>query len=91
MVAVGEDLMICDFAQYYHMDYRELPLEYAGILAYGLPAESRIYTYLRRKQEELEKRMVEIQRKNRKYTDHDEMIVSSSEAFEALRAKLLGD
>lgn len=89
MVAVGEDMVICDFAQYYHMDYRELPLEYAGILAHGLPAESRIYTFMRKQKEEQEKKLAEIQRKNRKFTENDEMIVSSSEAFEELRAKLL--
>lgn len=90
MVAVGEDLLICDFAQYYHMDYRELSKEYAGILACGLPRDSRIYTYMRTQVEEREKKKAELERKNRKFTNQDEIISKSSEAFEALRAKLLG-
>ncbi len=89
MVAMAEDDLICDFAQYYHMDYRVISLEYAGILAYGLPAESRIFTRMRQKQMEQEKIKEEIKRKNRKYTENDEIIMKSSEEFEALRAKLL--
>lgn len=90
MVALGEDSLICDFAQFYHMDYRELSLEYAAVLAHGLPADSRIYTRMRQKAKEQEKIKEEIQRKNRKVTDNDEIILQSSEAFEALRAKLIG-
>lgn len=42
MVADGEDELICDFAQYYHiLDWRGLPLLLAATLASGLPAESR--------------------------------------------------
>lgn len=43
MVSEDEDSLICDFAQYYHiLDYRELGLNKAVILASGLPPESRI-------------------------------------------------
>lgn len=43
MIAVGEDALICDFAQYYHIyDYRQLPLKTAAVLAVGLEDDSRI-------------------------------------------------
>lgn len=42
LVAGGEDDLICDFAQYYHIyNWRGLPLRTAAALAAGLPAESR--------------------------------------------------
>ena len=42
MVAGGEDELICDFAQYYHvLDWRGLPVRLAATLASGLPEESR--------------------------------------------------
>lgn len=43
MIGTNEDSLICDFMQYYHvLDYRELPLDKAALLAFGLPNESRI-------------------------------------------------
>lgn len=43
MVAVGEEDLICDFAQTYHvLDWRALPLKTAAVLAAGLPPDSRI-------------------------------------------------
>ena len=43
MVKLDEDALICDFAEVYHIHkYRELPLKYAAVLAYGLPDDSRI-------------------------------------------------
>ncbi len=42
MVADGEDNLICDFAQFYHvLDWRALPLSLSATLAAGLPPESR--------------------------------------------------
>ncbi len=42
MVADGEDDLICDFAQTYHiLDWRGLPLPLAATLASGLPGDSR--------------------------------------------------
>lgn len=42
MIANGEDFLICDFAQYYHvLDYKELRPSLAATLAMGLPEESR--------------------------------------------------
>lgn len=42
-MADSEDLLICDFAQFYHIfDYRELQPSLAATLAMGLPEESRI-------------------------------------------------
>lgn len=42
MVADGEDELICDFAQFYHvLSWRALPLSLAAVLAAGLPADSR--------------------------------------------------
>lgn len=39
----SEDLLICDFAQFYHVfDYKELRPSVAATLAMGLPEESRI-------------------------------------------------
>lgn len=39
----SEDLLICDFAQYYHvLDYKELRPSLAATLAVGLPDESRV-------------------------------------------------
>lgn len=43
MVAVGEEELICDFAETYHvLDWRALPLKTAAVLASGLDADSRI-------------------------------------------------
>ena len=43
MVAGGEDDLICDFAQVYHvLDWRGLPLPLAAVLASGLPADARV-------------------------------------------------
>lgn len=43
MVRKYPDLIICDFAQYYHIyDWKSIPIDTAAILACGLPAESRI-------------------------------------------------
>ena len=42
MAAGGEDGLICDFAETYHiLDWRALPLSLAATLAAGLPAGSR--------------------------------------------------
>lgn len=42
LVAGGEEALICDFAQYYHIyNWRGLPLRTAAALAAGLPSESR--------------------------------------------------
>lgn len=39
----SEDMLICDFAQFYHvLDYKGLPPQLAATLAMGLPEESRI-------------------------------------------------
>lgn len=43
MVAVGENELICDFAETYHvLDWRGLPLKTAAILAAGMKSDSRI-------------------------------------------------
>ena len=43
MVAVGEEDLICDFAQTYHvLDWRALPPKTAAALAAGLPPDSRV-------------------------------------------------
>ena len=43
MVAVGEKELICDFAETYHvLNWRELPLKTAAVLAGGLRSDSRI-------------------------------------------------
>lgn len=43
MAAVGEDELICDFAETYHvLEWRELPLKTAAALACGLRPDSRI-------------------------------------------------
>ena len=48
MVAEGEDELICDMAQTYHIwNWRELPLRTAAILACGLPEDSRVMRKLR--------------------------------------------
>ncbi|KAA9238574.1 hypothetical protein F6I34_07985 [Aerococcus tenax] len=39
----GEDEVICDLAQYYHIyDYEQLPLDKVAVFVAGLPEESRI-------------------------------------------------
>ena len=43
MAAAGEEELICDFAQCYHvLDWRGLPLKTAAVLAAGLPEDARI-------------------------------------------------
>lgn len=43
MISIGEDLLICDFAETYRIyDYKQLPVPYAAILAVGLREDSRI-------------------------------------------------
>lgn len=43
LIGDSEDLLICDFAQYYHvLDYKELRPALAATLAVGLPDESRV-------------------------------------------------
>jgi hypothetical protein len=43
MMAVDEEALICDLAQYYHIfDYRSLPPRTAATFAQGLPGDSRI-------------------------------------------------
>ena len=43
MINLSEDSLICDFAQYYNIyDYKSLPLKTVGVLAVGLPEDSRI-------------------------------------------------
>ena len=42
MSATGEDELICDFAEYYHvLNWRELPIDLSATLATGLPGYSR--------------------------------------------------
>ena len=43
MISIGEDELICDFAETYHViNWRELPPSLAAVLACGLPDGSRI-------------------------------------------------
>lgn len=43
MLAVGEDELLCDMAETYHIyNLYDLPVEYASVLAYGLRNDSRI-------------------------------------------------
>ena len=43
MISIGEDLLICDFAETYRIyDYKQLPVTYAATLAVGLRDDSRI-------------------------------------------------
>lgn len=43
MLSDGEDDLVCDFAQFYHvLDWRGLPLRLVATLAFGLPDESRV-------------------------------------------------
>ena len=59
MIAVDEDALICDFAQYYHVfDYEQLPVQKAAVLACGLPAESRIIRILGKQPHSLEKQIL---------------------------------
>lgn len=42
MAAAGEDDLICDFAEIYHIyDWRKIPIKLAATLAVGLPNSSR--------------------------------------------------
>ena len=48
MSATGEDELICDFAETYHiLDWRGLPINLAATLAAGLPEDSRIKMKIR--------------------------------------------
>ena len=48
MIGQGEEELICDFAETYHIyDYKSLPASRAAILASGLRADSRIKTKMR--------------------------------------------
>lgn len=43
MIALDEDALICDFAEFYHIyNYYDYPVEYIAILANGLRDNSRI-------------------------------------------------
>ena len=43
MIALDEDALICDFAEFYHIyNYYDYPVEYVAILANGLRDNSRI-------------------------------------------------
>lgn len=43
MAAIGENELICDFAEYYHIyDFKALPARLAAVLAGGLRGDSRI-------------------------------------------------
>lgn len=47
MIAVGEDELICDLAEYYHIyDYKSLPVDKVAIFSVGLREDSRIYRKL---------------------------------------------
>ena len=59
MIAIGEDLLICDFAETYHIyDYKQLPVTYAAILAVGLRNDSRIKMKLSETKGTFEERMM---------------------------------
>ena len=48
MIGAGEEELICDFAETYHIhDYRSLPASRAAILACGLRDDSRIMMKMR--------------------------------------------
>lgn len=54
MVAVGEEELICDLAETYHvLDWRALPLKTAAILAAGLEGSSRIRRKMAGEREDL--------------------------------------
>ena len=81
MCIADRDAVVCDFAQYYHLDFDRQPVGYAAVLAAGLPAESRIMTRLlclRREAERMEAQRI---RDARTVTDNDELIFSDADAF----------
>jgi hypothetical protein len=48
MIAIGEEELVCDFAEIYHiLDYKSLPAHLAAILAKGLGEDSRIKKKMR--------------------------------------------
>ena len=48
MIAIGEEALICDFAETYHVfDYKSLPVRLAAILAVGMGEDSRIKKKMR--------------------------------------------
>ena len=48
MIHVGEEELICDLAETYHIyDYRSLPIRTVGIFCIGLGEDSRVKTKLR--------------------------------------------
>jgi len=87
MSAIDRDALICDFAQYYHLNLDEQPVRYAAILACGLPADSRIQCILRAKKEETRLKEEELKRKTATETKNNELIFNSPEAFMEARAK----
>lgn len=59
MIGIGEDLLICDFAETYRIyDYKQLPVPYAAILAVGLREDSRIRMKISESKGTFEERML---------------------------------
>ena len=59
MIGIGEDLLICDFAETYRIyDYKQLPVPYAAILAVGLRENSRIRMKMAETKGTFEERML---------------------------------
>ena len=59
MIGIGEDLLICDFAETYRIyDYKQLPVPYAAILAVGLRDNSRIKMKIAESKGTFEERMM---------------------------------
>lgn len=59
MIGIGEDLLICDFAETYRIyDYKQLPVPYAAILAVGLRDNSRIKMKMAETKGTFEERML---------------------------------
>lgn len=42
MIALDEGALYCDFIEYYHMDFKEMPALTAALMAVNLPVNSRI-------------------------------------------------
>lgn len=59
MIGIGEDLLICDFAETYRIyDYKQLPVKYAATLAVGLRDNSRIKMEMAKTKGTFEERML---------------------------------
>lgn len=59
MIVEGEDELICDFAEYYHIyDYRQLPVVYCATLAVGLREDSRIVLKLTKQKGTYEQKLM---------------------------------